>query len=135
MGTSSYTVEHARGANNISYYQTGFFASCRKQSHSLEIETRLVGTTGDSPGQRPPAKRRRLSGEESVVGSVDLVRDGQTPAEPLEWWSKCVGILAAEVCHVGEWIGRRECREFCTLHGHELLKRYGAEIQRYVSHI
>jgi hypothetical protein len=110
--------------------------SCRTQSHSREIETQLarVGTTGDSPGQRP-AKRRRLSEKESAVGSTDLVRDGQAPVEPLKWWSKCVGILAAEVCHVGEWIGRQECRDFCTLHGHELLKRYRAKIQRYVFHV
>ena len=114
----------------------------RKQSHSLEIGSQLAGTTGDSPRQEPSAKRRRISEEErppyrleneSAVWTADSERDDQGSVKPFEWKSKCVGILATEVCRV-KWEAREECRKLCTFHGRELLIRYRAAMQRYDLH-
>ena len=63
--------------------------------------------------------------------SIDEVKEDQASVEPLKWESEYVGILATEVCRVKDK-GRMECEKFCTLHGHELLKQYKTEIQRYV---
>jgi hypothetical protein len=84
------------------------WSTYRKRSHSPEVVSRLVGTSRDSPTQEPLAKGRRLSEEEqppcqcrleneSAVGTADSERDGQASVKPLEWESKCIGILATEV--------------------------------------
>ena len=118
--------------NNNSCFTSSGILACRKRSHSPEIEGR-ISTTEDSPRQEPLAKRRRLSEVESTKGSADAVRNGQDPAEPLEWESECVGILATAVCRV-KWKGQKKCKEFCTTHGHEILKLFSIEIQKYVFH-
>jgi hypothetical protein len=127
----------------------------KKRSHSsspeaAKVKSRLASTTEDSPRQEPPAKRKRFSAEEKpqapcgleneyAVGTADAetqsdLKDDQASVEPLERWSKYIGILATELCRVNEK-GRKECQKLCTFHGQELLKRYRTAMQRYDLHV